>query len=112
MIDFAKLLIKQLDDYDQLLDIIDDTHIDEGVIIYLKEYIGLKCKAMLIEYPYYEKDYLSTYYSFYSKQHGEHSKLCFRLHFFGQLEETENKRIYYGYIMDIFHCEKELKILK
>lgn len=30
MIDFAKLLIKQLDDYDQLLDIIDDTHIDEG----------------------------------------------------------------------------------
>ena len=38
MIDFAKLLIKQLDDYDQLLDIIDDTHIDEGVIIYLKEY--------------------------------------------------------------------------
>ena len=33
MIDFAKLLIKQLDDYDQLLDIIDDTHIDEGVII-------------------------------------------------------------------------------
>ena len=83
MIDFAKIQIRKKDDYNQLLDIIDETHIDEEVVECLKKYVGLKCNSILIEYPYYEKDYLSTYYSFYSKQHGEHSKLCFRIHFFG-----------------------------
>lgn len=98
MIDFAKVEIKDKDDYDQLLDIIDDTHINKEVVESIKEYIGTKCKALLIEYPYYEKDYLSTYYNFYSKQHGIHSKLCFRIHFFGELNESSNKREYYGYI--------------
>lgn len=98
MIDFAKVEIKDKDDYDQLLDIIDDTHINKKVVESIKEYIGTKCKALLIEYPYYEKDYLSTYYNFYSKQHGIHSKLCFRIHFFGELNESSNKREYYGYI--------------
>ena len=81
MINFAKLIIHSDDDYNQLLDIIDDTHIDKNVVNILKEYIGTKCNALLVEYPYYEKDYLSTYYSFYSKQHTSHSKLCFRIHF-------------------------------
>lgn len=98
MIDFAKIQIRQRDDYNQLLDIIDETHIDEEVVECLKKYIGLKCDSILIEYPYYEKDYLSTYYSFYSKQHGEHSKLCFRIHFFGKFKEEDKKREYYGYI--------------
>lgn len=30
MIDFGKLQLKSLDDYDQLLEVIDDTHIDRG----------------------------------------------------------------------------------
>ena len=98
MIDFGKVQIKSLNDYDQLLEIIDDTHIDAGVVSILKEYIGTKCDVLLIEYPYYEKDYLSTYYSFYSKQHSNHSKLCFRIHFFGKLDESDYKREYYGYI--------------
>lgn len=98
MIDFAKLQIKNIDDYDQLLDIIDETHIDQAVVANLKSYIGSKCDALLIEYPYYEKDYLSTYYNFYSKQHGTHSKLCFRVHFFGKIDEEKKEREYYGYI--------------
>lgn len=96
MIDFGKIQINSLDDYDELLDIVDDTHIDVEVIADLKKYIGMKCRAVLVEYPYYEKDYLSTYYSFYSKQHAHHSKVCFRIHFFGELEN--DKREYYGYI--------------
>lgn len=98
MIDFAKIQIREIDDYDQLLEIIDETHINEEVICCLKENIGIKCEALLIEYPYYEKDYLSTYYSFYSKQHGQHSKFCFRIHFFGGLDEHDKRREYYGYI--------------
>ena len=98
MINFAKLIIHSDDDYDQLLDIIDDTHIDKNVVNILKEYVGTKCNALLVEYPYYEKDYLSTYYSFYSKQHTSHSKLCFRIHFFSPQSSTDNRREYFGYI--------------
>ena len=98
MINFAKLIIHSDDDYNQLLDIIDDTHIDKNVVNILKEYVGTKCNALLVEYPYYEKDYLSTYYSFYSKQHTSHSKLCFRIHFFSPQSSTDNRREYFGYI--------------
>lgn len=98
MIDFAKFEIKKADDYDQLLDYIDDTHIDQNVVSILKKYIGLRASALLIEYPYYEKDYLSTYYSFYAKQHAVHSKICFRLHFFGSVDKKKENRVYYGYI--------------
>ncbi|MCM1047751.1 MAG: hypothetical protein NC433_04925 [Clostridiales bacterium] len=98
MIDFGKIEINTIDDYDQLLDYIDETHIDLSVVSILKKYIGTKAAALLIEYPYYEKDYLSTYYTFYSKQHTIHSKVCFRLHFFGEINKESNSRIYYGYI--------------
>lgn len=64
MIDFAKVRITSKEDYEHLLDIIDETHIDEEVVWSLKENIGEKCEVLLVEYPYYEKDYLSTYYSF------------------------------------------------
>lgn len=98
MIDFGKIQIDTITDYDQLLDLIDNSHINTEVISDLKKYIGTKCKVLLIEYPYYEKDYLSTYYNFYSKQHGTHSKLCFRIHFFGELDQNNKNREYYGYI--------------
>lgn len=98
MIDFGKIEINKVDDYDQLLDYVDETHIDLSVISILKNYIGTRIAAILIEYPYYEKDYLSTYYAFYSKQHTMHSKVCFRLHFFGKVNEENNSRVYYGYI--------------
>lgn len=98
MIDFGKIEIKELDDYDQLLDYIDETHIDSSVVSILKKYIGTRADALLIEYPYYEKDYLSTYYTFYAKQHTRHSKICFRLHFFGAIGKKDNYREYYGYI--------------
>lgn len=98
MIDFGKIEINKIDDYDQLYDYIDETHIDLNVVSIIKKYIGTKAAALLIEYPYYEKDYLSTYYSFYSKQHIVHSKVCFRLHFFGKTREESDSRPYYGYI--------------
>lgn len=98
MIDYGKIKINNENDYEKLMDIIDETHIDENVIFLLKKYIGTRCDVLLIEFPYYEKDYLSTYYSFYAKQHTDHSKVCFRVHFFGKLDEVDKKREYYGYI--------------
>lgn len=100
MINYKKIYIRNISDYDKLLSegvAISGTHIDSKIVVDLKKNFGTRCSAILVEYPYYEKDYLSTYYTFYSKQHIEHSKECFRLHFFG--EEKENaSREYLGYI--------------
>jgi hypothetical protein len=47
-------------------------------------------RSVLIEYPYVDKDYRSTYYGFYSKRHREYGKFCFRLHLFeDDLESPE-----------------------
>lgn len=45
MIDFGKIQIDTIADYDQLLGLIDNTHIDAEVITDLKKYIGTKCKV-------------------------------------------------------------------
>ena len=42
MIDFGKIRINDEDDYEQLFDYIDDTHIDKNVVRLLKKYIGKK----------------------------------------------------------------------
>lgn len=56
----------------------------------MKYYIGLKCNLILVEYPYSDKDYLSTYYIHYSKKYKDISKKSYRLHLF-------NDEIYYGF---------------
>ena len=45
-----------------------------------------------LEYPYYDRDYLSTYYYSYSHKNREHLKECIRLHLYGMAE-------YYGNIV-------------
>lgn len=46
IIDFAKVRITSKEDYEQLLDIIDETHIEEEVVWSLKENIGEKCEVL------------------------------------------------------------------
>lgn len=98
MIKFNKLLITDIKDYDKLIVIIGEKYVDKEIISMLKEKIGTACAAIIIEYPYYEKDYLSTYYTFYSKQHCAHSKVCIRLHFLGAEINDSKEREYYGYV--------------
>lgn len=43
----------------------------------------------MIEYPYVDKDYRSTYYGFYSKRHKSYGKFSIRLHFFSQAMDNE-----------------------
>jgi len=49
-----------------------------------------KIRTIVIEYPYVDKDYRSTYYGFYAKRHRTYDKFCFRLHFFEQLITSED----------------------
>lgn len=93
MIKFNELLIQKVDDYDKLLELVHKEAIDTQVTGTLKKFLGLKCTRIVIEYPYHDRDFLSTYYCFYSKKFRGFSKKCYRLHIMGENDE------YYGYIV-------------
>lgn len=82
MIEIERIDINELSDYDKIYKYIESDYIHRRVIYELKKRIGLKCTTILIEYPYYDKDYLSTYYSFYSKLFKNIKKECYRVHLF------------------------------
>lgn len=77
-----RVYIKSLGDYDKLLNHIDPQYIDMDFIQQLKEHIKLQCELISIEYPYYESDYLSSYYIFYAKKLQTFPKTCYRLLFY------------------------------
>lgn len=93
MIEFNELLIRSLDDYDILFERINKEAIDDQVVHTLKTFLGLKCNRIIIEYPYHDKDFLSTYYCYYSQKFRGFPKKCYRLHIMGKDDE------YYGYIV-------------
>ena len=93
MIEFEELLIEKLEDYDKLYEHVGAEAIDDKVVEALKDFLGIHCKKIVVEYPYHDKDYLSTYYCYYSQKFRHFSKKCYRLHIMGEEE------IYYGYIV-------------
>lgn len=92
MIKFAEIHITELTDYQKLLDIVSHSHIDNHVIEKLKKYVGNKCDTVLVEYPYYDNEYLSNYYGHYSQKFAKYDKACYRIHF-------EKGKEYYGYMV-------------
>ena len=82
MICIRTIRLRELKDYDKLLDCIKNTHINEETIAELKNYVGLKCDKIIVENPYADKDYLSTYYIHYAKKYKEYHKKSYRLHLF------------------------------
>lgn len=106
MISYIEVLIHQLDDYDDTEEIngvayykkrtlaynIPEAFLDDDVVSKMKKYIGVRCNRIIIEFPYYDRDYLSTYYIHYSKKMVSVTKSCCRLHFW------KGDR-YYGYMV-------------
>ena len=60
-----------------------------NVMNLFQESISSIVKTVIVEYPYVDKDYRSTYYNFYSKRHRTYDQFCFRLHFFEKPLESE-----------------------
>ena len=89
MITTQKVRIEKMEDYDKLYEIIPASHIDSTVVEEIKRVVGLVCKAIIVEYPYYESDYLSNYYIFYSKKLKVFPKYSYRLLLFYDNELTE-----------------------
>lgn len=90
MIKFSEIQIHNKNDYQELKKQIKSTHIDNFVIERLEKYLGIKCDTVLVEYPYYDSDYLSNYYSHYAQKFRKYDKACYRVHF-------EFKNEYIGY---------------
>lgn len=81
MINIEKVDIFSIDDYENLRTKVNEEYLHKKFIEELKSRVGLKVNKILIEYPYYDKDYLSTYYLFYSKKLRNFDKAGYRIHF-------------------------------
>ena len=86
--------------YDKLYDkdeseeyLIKRSHIDKEVIEFLKNNTTNICKKILVEYPYSDRDYLSSVYAYYVKSRAVLDKTCYRLHFF------DCNNYYYGFLV-------------
>ncbi len=86
MIEKHIININKDSDFDELSNFIDINIVQE-----LKGYMSGKISAILVETPYYDSDYLSTYYCFYSRKHRHFPKESIRIHFYNHDE-------YCGYI--------------
>lgn len=56
----------------------------------LEVHLSDQVKCILVEYPYVDKDYRSTYYNFYAKKSMRYSAFCARLHFFREKIELSS----------------------
>lgn len=70
------------DDLDILADYLEDWFQPQYVVAQLKRGLDPKCKKILLESYYNDKDYRSTYYNYYSKKGYRYDAGCVRLHFF------------------------------
>ena len=65
LIEFSELPIEKIEDYDKLYEHVGKEAIDDKVIDTLKKFLGTNCNRIVVEYPYHDKDFLSTYYCYY-----------------------------------------------
>ncbi len=77
------------DERHDVLNAIPAPFLNQEVKHYLVDYLDDTVVSIVIEYPYVDKDYRSTYYGFYSKRHKTYGKFCIRLHFFSQAINNE-----------------------
>lgn len=77
------LEVQEAEDYAQLSILIDPHEYGVSEVAgWLQENVGTLVGGVLVEYPYIDKDYRSTFYHYYSKKGAIYSPHCVRLHFF------------------------------
>ena len=79
---YAWLEIDSPNDYDGLVDILDDAFEPAVIARELKNNISSDVSGVLVEHDYIDKDYRSTFYNFYAKMGRPYRQDCVRLHFF------------------------------
>lgn len=89
MIEYKWLKIESKSDYDKIIDLLPEKFKENPYIkVWVEELklnIGNKCTQICIEYPYYDPEYLSSYYLYYVKKFQDIGKKSVRMHFFGSI---------------------------
>lgn len=94
----AKINIYEVKNFKKLWDYIPVEYLSISLMEQFESCFSDDIKTLLIEYPYIDKDYRSTYYAFYAKRHRSYDQFCFRIHLFSkdiQVDELHNKAKYY-----------------
>lgn len=97
MIEIKVININSSEDYNALLQNISSLYIDAKVVDEIKSRLAVKCKRILIEYPYRDMDFSSTYSAFHTKKHRMVPKECYRIHFFADRSLVQDN--YLGYLV-------------
>ena len=97
--------------YDPLLDGLDPEFNPKEIVELLNSQVTEAAKAVLVEHGYVDKDYRSTFYSFYATKGRRYRSDCVRLHFFDGMVWYDEQRMdigcadgrpqdhYFGYIV-------------
>lgn len=91
----ARISIQNPDDFEKLQDVISRECMSRNLMDQMKSVLSEKIRTVLVEYPYVDKDYRSTFYAFYSKRHRSYDQFCHRIHFFDSdpvIENLENSQ--------------------
>lgn len=95
--------INKLNDFDRIKEIVDNygkpigvEYMTNGILHMIKKHMKDKVNKVIIEYPYLDSDYLSTYYLFYVKKHQKFYKESVRIHFYNISKTIDYQ--YFGYL--------------
>ena len=87
MLNVATINIEKIEDYDNFFKKIPHYFKNDSLYHEIINRIGLNCKNIKIEFPFFDEDFISTYSNYYSLKHREIKKNCIKLHFFLHNEE-------------------------
>ncbi|MBQ4524190.1 MAG: hypothetical protein IJA10_14775 [Lachnospiraceae bacterium] len=92
MISYTTILFNEETGFEILLTIPEiKKYIDDYTIDVLNKHLKPFVSKIIVEFPYYDQDYLSTYYIHYAKKFKNYPKHCYRIHFIAE------DNIYCGY---------------
>lgn len=88
MIQHKQIKIDNAHGFEQLWDCgISNKYLDDIVINLLNIHLQHLVSSAIIEWSYYDGDYLSTYYIHYAKKFKNYPKYCYRIHFISQKDK-------------------------
>ena len=88
MISYTTILFNNGKGFETLLSIPEmQKYIDKSITDVLNKYLKPLVSKIIVEFPYYDLDYLSTYYIHYSKKFKNYPKHCYRIHFITKDDE-------------------------
>jgi len=81
---YSTVEVNQPGDLAKLESVLPEEFNPKHVVEFLDGMLSPAVRVLVVEYPYVDKDYRSTYYAFYAKKGLKYDHFCVRLHFFGE----------------------------